>query len=473
LVILFDDNLFYRVSTIAREDIMKKRLLASLICLILLMGSMTTAIAAFKLQYKDEGGAVRQIQNRLRQLHYYSEIADGKFNHDTVVAVRAFQRNNGLKMDGVVGPATYTKLFSSSAIPMPPSTTSISPTIRIQFGHEGPAVTMLQEKLWDLKYFTGTVDGKFGYTTISAVRAFQQANGLKVDGIVGNATWAKLNDPSAIPKPSTLATPKPGDASARVVYGQKNNLVKQIQERLKALGYYEGAIDSTFGYSTYLAVRDFQKVHNLQVDGIVGSITWHKMMGGSALPKPAPVAPAPGSLRLELGSTGLLVQQVQEKLVALKYYGGPVDAKYGYSTVEAVRAFQKVNGVKDDGVVGPLTWAKLMSGSPLPKPTATPVPGIPTLEPTATGTPAPTATPTPPGTGIKLRYGAKNALVGQVQERLNALGYYSGDIDNAFGYSTYLAVRSFQRYNKLKVDGVVGPVTWRTMMSPSPVYKPE
>lgn len=451
---------------------MKKRLLASLICLILLVGSLTTAIAAFKLKYGDEGGAVRQIQNRLRQLNYYSDIADGKYGYSTVVAVRAFQRNNGLKMDGIVGPATYTKLFSSSAIPMPPSTTPISPTIRIQFGHEGPAVTMLQEKLWELKYFTGVVDGKFGYTTKSAVSAFQQANGLKVDGIVGNATWAKLNDPSAVPKPSTLATPKPGDASARVVYGQTNNLVKQIQDRLTALGYYEGAIDSTFGYSTYQAVRDFQAVNNLQVDGIVGSITWHKMMDGSALPKPPPTVPAPGPLRLELGSTGLLVQQVQEKLIELKYYGGPLDGKYGYSTVTAVRAFQQVNGVTADGIVGQKTWDKMMKGSPLPKPADIPVP-VPTLKPTPTGTPKPTATPTPPGTGIKLRYGMKSVLVGQVQERLKALGYYGAGIDNAFGYSTYLAVRSFQRYNGLKVDGVVGPATWRAMMSPSPVYKPK
>ena len=449
---------------------MKKRLLASLICLVLLVGSLATGFAAVNLKYGSVGGAVAQVQSRLRQLHYYSEAADGKYGYLTYLAVRQFQTKNGLKVDGVVGDNTYAKLFAGSAIPMPPSTSPVAPTFRIQFGHEGPAVTQLQQKLWDLKYFAGPVDSKFGYSTLSAVRAFQQANGLKVDGIVGNATWAKLNDASAVPKPSVLPTPKPGDTT-RVEYGQTNNLVKQVQEKLTALGYYEGAIDSTFGYSTYMAVRDFQKVNSLQVDGIVGSITWHKLMGASALPKPPVPVDPPAVIRLEYGTTGLLVQQAQERLMTLKYYAGPIDAKYGYSTVAAVRAFQKVNGLKEDGIIGPNSWSVLM-GFPKPKPDATPVPGVPTLKPTPVG-PTPTPTPTPkPGAGIRLQYGMHNAQVGQVQLRLKALGYYTGEIDNAFGYTTYQAVRSFQRYNNVKVDGIVGPATWAAMMSPSPVYKP-
>ena len=46
-----------------------------------------------------------------------------------------------------------------------------------------------------------------------------------------------------------------------------------------------------------------------------------------------------------------------------------------------------------------------------------------------------------------------------LQNQLKYLGYYNGPISNKFGYELYLAVRSFQRVNGLKVDGIAGPNT--------------
>ncbi len=56
-------------------------------------------------------------------------------------------------------------------------------------------------------------------------------------------------------------------------YGSKNNIVTEIQRRLKAWDYYEGAVDGKYGYETYLAVKDFQRKNGLTVDGIVGNST--------------------------------------------------------------------------------------------------------------------------------------------------------------------------------------------------------
>lgn len=62
----------------------------------------------------------------------------------------------------------------------------------IRSGSGGAAVEELQKKLNALGFDCGSVDGKFGKKTLEAVKAFQTANGLNPDGIVGNATWAAL-----------------------------------------------------------------------------------------------------------------------------------------------------------------------------------------------------------------------------------------------------------------------------------------
>ncbi|HEY9651193.1 MAG TPA: peptidoglycan-binding domain-containing protein, partial [Coleofasciculaceae cyanobacterium] len=56
----------------------------------------------------------------------------------------------------------------------------------------GPLVKQLQQRLKDKGYNPGTIDGVFGLGTKSAVRAFQKANNLEADGIVGQQTWNAL-----------------------------------------------------------------------------------------------------------------------------------------------------------------------------------------------------------------------------------------------------------------------------------------
>src|SRR5690606_6770228 len=62
-----------------------------------------------------------------------------------------------------------------------------------------------------------------------------------------------------------------------------------------------------------------------------------------------------------------------------------------------------------------------------------------------------------------LHYGTKGLLVVKVQSYLSRIGTYNGAIDGIWGPRTDRAVRKFQEENSLKVDGIIGPVTWRTM----------
>jgi peptidoglycan hydrolase-like protein with peptidoglycan-binding domain len=104
----------------------------------------------------------------------------GTFDAATEQAVKDFQQGNGLTVDGIVGPATW------SALPADPNTQLLAR------GATGSVVAALQNGL--KKYSTpatdpGLVDGDFGPLTEAAVKAYQQDRGVSVDGIVGDMTW--------------------------------------------------------------------------------------------------------------------------------------------------------------------------------------------------------------------------------------------------------------------------------------------
>lgn len=140
----------------------------------------------------------------------------------------------------------------------------------VYWGCTGDAVKTLQEKLNAKGFDSGNVDGIFGAKTYAAVTAFQKANSLGVDGIVGKLTWAKLYD--ATPVNVTPVTTQP-----MLRTGSRGDTVRKLQELLNAKGYTCGSVDGIFGSKTYAAVLAFQKANGLAADGIVGSLTWGKL----------------------------------------------------------------------------------------------------------------------------------------------------------------------------------------------------
>jgi Putative peptidoglycan binding domain len=120
-----------------------------------------------------QGEAVTSLQYLLLQSGSTVPV-DGKFAASTDAAVRAFQKAQGLTVDGVVGQQTWLALIVS-----------------VQQGSQGAAVKAVQSQLKS-RNVAITVDGNFGSQTDGAVRSYQQARGLTVDGQVGPLTWQPL-----------------------------------------------------------------------------------------------------------------------------------------------------------------------------------------------------------------------------------------------------------------------------------------
>ena len=241
-----------------------------------------------------EGDIVRQVQERLTELGYYSATVDGVCKKDDVAAIKAFQKQNGLTADGVAGYNTQLQMFSTGALSATGALAggTIDSYTTLRKGMSGDAVTQLQKRLIELGYLTGEADGKYGRATADAVYNFQKRNGLGRDGVAGPATLALIySATAATPTPAPTAT-----ASTTLKKGDASDAVKEMQERLIALGYLSGKADGQFGVATYRALQAFQKANGLTADGIAGTKTLNILGSTSALGANTPsITPSPSS----------------------------------------------------------------------------------------------------------------------------------------------------------------------------------
>lgn len=201
---------------------------------------------------------------------------------------------------------TQVNATSSSAARRTSSTSSG----RLQRDASGAAVKELQESLKAVGLYGANADGKFGPVTEAAVKAFQRQHGLTVDGWAGPQTMAKLR---------AAAAPRPPAASSggKLVLGSKGEEVKALQQRLKSLGLYNGAIGGNFGPGTEAAVKAFQKMKGLTVDGWAGPQTLAKLREATTS---SPVTPS-GSIQAAL--------EWAKTQVGAPYVGGASPFRYG------------------------------------------------------------------------------------------------------------------------------------------------
>lgn len=281
----------------------------------------TTAEHHIRLQVGSEGRQVRILQHKL------GIVADGVYGPRTEAAVRAFQQREGLPVDGAVNQQTSAALSGHPAAVAAPASLLNAPargetgesaksgneaasqggsgTLVAQTGgtqagsdhalastdtpaREAPApktavdpVVQLQEKLGV------SVDGTYGPETERAVKHLQAINHLRVDGVVGGATWSvlKVHDDAVLhpeklqreapahkaeapSRPQERPTPAPTQSRAAV---SGADAVRSLQAALHV------EVDGNFGPETERAVKRFQSAHGLEVDGVVGPQTWRAL----------------------------------------------------------------------------------------------------------------------------------------------------------------------------------------------------
>ncbi len=244
--------------------------------------------------------------------------------------------------------------------------------------------------------------------------------------------------------------------------GVSGTEVSNIQRCLKKLGYFEGSITGNFGTKTETAVRKFQKAKGLPAIGVVGPQTQRALDSqcGTARrnqprnvaraprrnPNPIPPAPAP-AFELRPGSNGPDVSRLQRDLQALGLYRGLINGNFDFETETAVMRFQRDNALTPDGVVGTRTRQAIIVA-------------VDTRNPTG-----------PIGTGESystLSQGSSGGEVTYLQQLLQRLGYFTGNITGNFGNTTRDSVLRFQQDYGLYADGVVNNQTWDALIRQRP-----
>ncbi len=174
------------------------------------------------LQKNSIGIEVKQLQQRLKDLGYYSGDVDGQYGAGTQMAVTAFQAQHGLKADGIAGEQTLAMLYSGSAQTFVPTPTPSATPAMLSSGSSGDEVKALQSRLQQLGFYSGVLDGDYGKGTRAAVKLFQAQHGLDDDGIAGQKTLEMLYSSAAQPM---LITPTP--AAVQVLAGSQPMLVNR------------------------------------------------------------------------------------------------------------------------------------------------------------------------------------------------------------------------------------------------------
>ncbi|QKS72733.1 peptidoglycan-binding protein [Paenalkalicoccus suaedae] len=408
---------------------------------------------------------VTTLQEILKEKGYYTHhTITGIFGDQTKLAVEAYQRDNGLAPDGVVGPKTFSLLNGSVIESQEVANETISVASQsaqtmnaqqiLRAGATGVEVTKLQTALAQIGFYSSATTGSYGDATVNAVRNFQRARSLTADGIAGPQTLTQLNrEISASQTAQTVASnPTVSTSSTVLRLWSEGAQVRTLQNRLRHLGFYTGGLTAILGPKTQDALRSFQRSAGITVDGLAGPQTFaaiERAVSGQApvaTPTPTPAPSQPASQLLRMWSTGEAVRSLQTTLRDLGYYKDGITATFGPKTEAAVMAFQRDNNIRADGIAGPMTFRALENGTP------------------AVTTPPPTQT----NSQTLLRMWTTGEAVRSLQTSLKNLGYYNAGITGTFGPITEAAVIAFQRDNNIRADGIAGPMTFRALETGTP-----
>ena len=317
-----------------------------LLSVALTMGLLSVAGQALALQkIGSNGPEVTSSQRCLKKLGYFNGPVSGKFASLTQNAVIKFQQANRIAADGVVGGNTQRAL--QRACQSRTYSRNTSRTLRpsgqypvLSQGKTGAAVTRLQQRLRQLGYLNANPNGNFGPMTRDAVIRFQRNYRIAANGIVNRQTWNTLLGYSPTPARSSLSTQQ----------------VRELQVRLRQLGYFKTNPTGNIGPITRKAVIQYQRNYRLPVNGIANAQVLESVRRTST---GGYTTQQPGRNYLTVGDQGDNVRLVQERLLQLGFSNTNPDGFFNDYTRESVIAFQQSSRLNSTGNVDWQTWQAL------------------------------------------------------------------------------------------------------------------
>ena len=418
------------------------------------------------------GEDVRLMQMRLTSLGYYSGALSGTYLPTTQEAVAAFQRVSGEEITGAADVDSLALLFSENALPYvapevstptpaPAPVPSSEPTPRaeipytktLKYEMTGKLVTQVQQRLTDLGFYSHRVSGNFLGNTRNAVKAFQEHNALKADGIVGPDTWNCLfNDPD-VRGVNDEAKPKPPvpyaitvDVTNQVVtvYGldESGGYTRVVRQMLCSTGTKAYPSDVGDWVLTGRVARwcDFPEWggHAQFWTKINASIAFHSVIYNSY-----------DTMDLSIKSYNNLGKRASHGCIRLTV----ADAKWIYDNCgEGVVVTITEDLPADPELREALKLPALNKQYMLPYVTPTP-------------TPAPVyQAGTLPASGFRtLKKNSTGEDVYWLQSKLKELGYYQGYIGGVYLDGTVKAVKAFQKDHGLSQSGQVDQRTYNAI----------
>lgn len=319
-------------------------------------------------------------------------------------------------------------------------------------GSRGEAVVRLQQRLKELGYLSGAVDGVYGKSTQRAVTYLQGDMGYTETGTAGVKFQQAVFGGKA-PYYETYIALRKGDEGVRV---------RDLQTRLRALYYTAASAGGHYRENTVAAVKRFQKQMGYKQTGNI-TVSQLKKLGSKSC------ASCHIYFTLSKGDSAPVVKALNQRLKKLGYFDGSVTSNYGKSTVEAVKRFQAQYGIMATGECEPNLQTMIYDKNARHYDDPSPYEPQPKPKPGPSGQVITDAQLKVVKNWVGKFYGksmnAKKA-VGKVQDRLIDLNYmYETDRTLVYDKNTKGAILAFQNAAMPgeKHTGIAGPNTLKLL----------
>lgn len=307
--------------------------------------------------------------------------------------------------------------------------------------------------------YSGGEDGKYDKDLRSAIKEFQEANGLKKSGSLNRATLEKMNivltdKQREIPvNPSDFAgadddEPKPRKKAFRPVKAQ----ITEAQTKLKSTGEYSGEADGKYNDDFRASLKTYQEANNLDKTGRLDEATLVKM-DIELTDKQKGIETADTTPKRKVFRPNKdQIMEVQKMLRESGSFEGEADGKYSKEFRAAIRDYQSANGLKRKGSLNRPTLEKM--GIELTE-AQMEIPVNPNdLASADDGEPEKKRGPV---------FRATKDQITQVQNKLKEAGLYSGETDGKFNDDFRAAIKEWQKTNDVKETGTLNKVTLEAM----------